>query len=168
MLRLIAAVDSALGVANDQGIPWQGKIPKDVQHFRSLTADGIIVMGYGTYQELASPFHDRVNFVVARPDSGDLRPGFEVITDMTSFLRQNKKEIIWVIGGAALFTKTLVEAHQLCLTRLDRNFHCTKFFPTFTQDFVLSEEDGPNVENGITFRFETWNRALPIHELPAH
>ena len=168
MLRLIAAVDSAQGVANDQGIPWQGKLPHDVEHFRSLTVDGIIVMGFGTYQELESPFHDRTNFVVARPDSGDLRPGFVGVADVTSFLSQHESDVVWVIGGAALFATTLVKANQLCLTRIDRDFHCTKFFPTFSQDFVLGGEDGPYVESGIAFRFETWNRAVPIRDLPTH
>jgi dihydrofolate reductase len=29
MIRLIAAVDSQRGVANEHGIPWQGKVPMD-------------------------------------------------------------------------------------------------------------------------------------------
>jgi dihydrofolate reductase len=158
MLRLIAAVDNALGVADDKGIPWQGKIPTDAQYFREQTTNGIIVMGFGTYQEFKSPLHDRENFVVSRPDTGELRQGFVGVTDVTSFIQEHEGDLVWVIGGAALFEKTLGSADELYLTQIDRDFHCTKFFPTFSEAFELSSDDGPHSESDITFRFEVWRR----------
>jgi dihydrofolate reductase len=158
MLRLIAAVDSELGVANDQGLPWQGRIPTDAQYFRDKTTEGFIVMGFATYQEFERPVHDRDNFVVARPESGKLRPGFVGVSDVTSFLDEHESELAWIIGGAALFAKTLADADELYLTQLDRDFQCTKFFPTFSDSFERVSDDGPHVESGISFRFQVWHR----------
>lgn len=160
MLGLIAAVDERLGVANDRGIPWQGQLPTDAHYFREQTAEGVIVMGYGTYQEFASPLHDRENFVVQRPGSGELRPGFVGVTDVESFLHLYSNELVWVIGGAALFAATMRWADRLFLTRLEGDFHCTKFFPSFTDTFALESAAGPQVENGIPFHFEIWRRAV--------
>jgi dihydrofolate reductase len=162
VLRLIAAVDEALGVANDHGIPWQGKIPKDAHYFREQTTNGVILMGYGTYKEFDKPLHDRVNYVVSRPDTGELRPGFVGVPDAANFLRENESDLVWVVGGAALFAATIASADQLFLTRVDRNFHCTKFFPTFSDAFELASDDGPYVESGISFHFEIWRRTVSL------
>ena len=158
MIRLIAAMDTQRGIADDHGIPWQGKIPTDTKRFHEATAKGIIVMGYGTYMEYDKPLHDRENFVVARPDTGALRAGFVIVPDADRFFDVHAHELVWVIGGAALFSASLARAEELVLTHLDADFHCTKFFPEFADTFELDNVDGPHVENDISFRFETWRR----------
>jgi dihydrofolate reductase len=158
MLRLIAAIDDKRGVANEHGIPWQGKIPTDTNRFHELTSSGIIVMGYGTYLEYDKPLHDRENFVVSHPDSGELRPGFVLVPDADNFFDQHVINVIWVIGGASLFGDALTRADELFLTQLDADFDCTKFFPKFADAFELESHDGPHSENGITFHFERWRR----------
>ncbi|MGB8195626.1 MAG: dihydrofolate reductase [Acidimicrobiales bacterium] len=159
MIKLIAAMDTHRGIANDQGIPWQGKIPTDTKRFHDVTANGLIVMGYGTYLEYDRPLHDRENFVVARPDTGSLRTGFTVIPDVDEFFKEHTDELVWVIGGAALFNASLARADELVLTQLDADFQCTKFFPEFTDTFELEDDDGPYVENGLRFHFATWRRS---------
>jgi dihydrofolate reductase len=159
MIRLIGAMDRQHGIADEHGIPWQGKIPMDTKRFHEATTSGIIVMGYGTYLEYDRPLHDRENFVVARPDTGALRAGFVVVPDTEGFFDLHAHELVWVIGGAALFSAALAHAQQLVLTQLDADFHCTKFFPEFTDRFELESDDGPHVENDISFRFATWRRS---------
>jgi dihydrofolate reductase len=161
MIRLIAAIDEHLGVANDSGIPWQGQIPSDARYFREQTSQGDIVMGFGTYQEFDQPLHDRQNFVVTRPETAELRPGFVAINDLSSFLDQHEAELLWVIGGAALFADTIVVADELYLTRVEADFHCTKFFPAFADTFALTSDATPMVENHISFHFQQWHRVNP-------
>lgn len=162
MIRLIAAIDDRRGVANEQGIPWHGKIPRDTKYFRDKTAHGVIVMGYGSYVEFDRPLHDRTNFVVDRPGTEALRPGFEGVNDVASFLREHANDDVWIIGGAALFATTIADADELLLTQLQGDFHCTKFFPTFSDTFDMAKTLGPFVESDITFRFETWRRATTV------
>jgi dihydrofolate reductase len=159
VIRLIAAVDSQMGIANEHGIPWQGKIPTDTRYFQDQTATGVIIMGYETYKEFDKPLHDRVNFVLARPNTVALRTGFDVVFDLAQFFREHTNELVWVIGGAGLFTVSLPQADELFLTQLDGDFHCTKFFPKFADIFYLASEAGPHVENDISFIFQTWRRS---------
>jgi dihydrofolate reductase len=159
MIRLIAAIDQQRGVANEHGIPWQGKIPTDTKHFHELTAKGIIVMGFGTYKEYDQPLHERENFVVSHSDAGELRSGFVAVPDVEQFFDRHAHDEVWVIGGAALFADTLSRADALFLTQLDADFRCTKFFPEFAQAFALKSDDGPHVENDITFHFQMWRRS---------
>lgn len=156
MIRFIAAIDDKRGIADDHGIPWQGKIPTDVQYFRNKTIHSTVMMGSGWYQEQKEPLPERRN-LVAFPDEEAMRPGFEQVKDAHQFL-QNTNEDIWVGGGAALFTSTLDLADELYLARVQGDFHCTKFFPEFENDFELTSSSKPITENGIIFHFEVWKR----------
>jgi dihydrofolate reductase len=163
MIRLIAAIDSTRGVANDKGIPWQGKLPTDAQHYRDQTENGVIVMGYETYTEYDKPLHDRDNYVAARPDSGELKPGFVLVPVLDNFLNEHTNDLVWVIGGAALFGKALKWADELHLTQVDGDFECTKFFPPFAESFSLQSAQVSLTESDITFRFEIW---VPTQSVP--
>ena len=158
MIRLIVAIDSRRGLADEHGIPWQGKIPSDAAYFRDRTTEGLIVMGFKTYEEFATPLHDRTNYVATRSTDAALRPGFEVVPDLDPFLDAHRDEVVWVIGGAALYEASLPMADELVITQLDQDFHCTKFFPSYDQDFQLDPGAATMVESGISFRFETWHR----------
>ncbi len=156
MIRFIAAIDEKYGLADDHGIPWQGKIPGDVAQFRAKTIHGNVMMGYGWYQEQQEPLPECRN-LVAVPTPQQLRPGFEQVIDAREFL-QNTKDDIWVGGGAALFANTLDLADELYLTWLDGDFDCTKFFPEFEDSFELVSESVPQIENGIQYRYQVWRR----------
>jgi dihydrofolate reductase len=153
MIRLIAAVDSRLGIATESGIPWH--LPGDIAYFREKTSVGTILMGRGTYDELAAPFHNRENFVLTSSQK-HLRPGFERVADVAAFFEAHGGEDIWVIGGAGVFSLTLSRADQLLLTRVTGDFHCTKFFPPFEGDFVRISRSDEHEENRTRYRFETW------------
>ncbi len=143
-------------MANDHGIPWQGKIPSDVAQFREKTSGSTVLMGYGTYVEFKEPLPNRRN-VVANIEKVDVRPGFELILDARKFL-QDFTEDIWVIGGPGLFAQTLDLVEELYLTQLQADFHCNKFFPQFKDKFELIQESEPVTENGITYTFQHWRR----------
>lgn len=156
MIRFIAALDNKRGIANDHGIPWQGKIPSEVQYFRERTIHSIVVMGYKTYTEFDHPLSDRRN-VVATHTNEPLRPGFEAVADINNFLAMATEDM-WVIGGAGLFSSILDQADELYLTLIEGDFSCTKFFPEYDKAFELAGESQPQTENGITYRFTTWRR----------
>jgi dihydrofolate reductase len=158
VIRLIAAIDTNRGVADEHGIPWQGLVPTDTEYFRTKTAEGMILMGYRTYEEFDSPMHGHSNFVATRPETSALRKGFIPVTDPIAFLHQHSQELVWVIGGAALFAQSILVADELYITQLDADFRCTKFFPQFDDAFFLASELGHQSENDISFRFEIWRR----------
>lgn len=156
MIRFIAALDSNNGIADDNGIPWQGLIPSDVAQFREKTLNSNLIMGMGWYNEQEKPLPDRRNFV-ANPDPMVIRDGFEQVTDARQFLETFSGDV-WVGGGAGLFESTLDLADELYLTRLNKSFECTKFFPEFEDKFELAQESKPVSENNITYTFQVWKR----------
>lgn len=157
MMRMIAAVDRARGMATDSGIPWT--LPTDQQFFSDQIAAGVILMGHGTYVEIDTPLHDRTNYVATHAHSG-LRPGFQPVDNVPEFLRAHAAETINNIGGADFFTTTLPLADELILTVIEADFACTKFFPRYEDEFELTTTSQPISENGSTFTFQTWVRRV--------
>jgi dihydrofolate reductase len=158
MIRCIVAVDSKNGIATENGIPWD--LPKDRQYFRSKTVNSTIVMGFGMYQELAEPLPDRRNIVVVR-EGTKLRPGFEKVTDVIDFLRSTKEDV-WVVGGAKIYQATISMLDELYITQIDGDFHCTKFFPEYTDAFRRVDSEPSQTDNGINFTFTHWKRTTHL------
>jgi dihydrofolate reductase len=156
MIRAIAAVDDRLGLATDNGIPWT--IPADVAHFREATAGADVLMGYATYQEFGEPKAGSVNYVATGRGAG-LRDGFRAVGDVAGFLSGYDHADLWIIGGAGLYASTLALTEELALTRVQGDFHCTKFFPPFEDTFELvADTVPPEVPGTPPIRFQTWRR----------
>lgn len=158
MIRFIAALDSKKGIADEHGIPWQGKLPTDVKYFRDKTLNGTVMMGYGWYKEQIKPLPERIN-LVATSSEEVLRDGFVKVPDARAFLNDTTDDI-WVGGGAGLFASTIDLADELYLTRIEQDFNCTKFFPEFENDFKLISKSDSQTENGINFCFEVWAKIV--------
>lgn len=156
MIRAIAAIDEQRGIANDSGIPWQGRIPTDVAYFREKTSGSAVMMGYGWYVEQKDPLPNRRN-LVAIDFEEDLREGFERVDDARDYLKKADFDI-WVGGGAGLFESTLDLIDELYITQLKGTYGCTKFFPEFKDKFELVSESKPHTEGDITFIFQVWKR----------
>lgn len=159
MIRFIVAIDTHRGMANEQGIPWQGQLPTDTHFYRDETEGHTMLMGYNTYLEYTKAPPKRRSVVAVAPGTPPLRPGFETVTDARKFLQETTEDI-WVIGGAGMFTETLDLADELYITQLQAEFPCTKFFPEFHKQFELALESAPKTENGITFTMQIWRKKL--------
>jgi len=155
MINLIAAIDIRRGIANDEGIPW--KLPMDSHYFRAQIKGSIVIMGKRVYDELVNPFEGCNNFVLTH-QVGNLREGFSLANNLNSFIQEHSNETIWVVGGALLYEQTLPFADQLYLTQLDTDFSCTKFFPIFSNNFILLSETPKQKENNISFSFQIWRK----------
>lgn len=161
LIRQIAAIDSRRGIATDSGIPW--KLPGDAAYFREKTAHGVIVMGRSTYDEFAAPLHDRANYVFSRT-SAPLRPGFTIVTNLDQLRQAHPADDIWVIGGATVYAETIGQAEELLLTQVERDFHCTKFFPHYEDAFHRTSHGDDHADGDVHYRFETWSRVTPTRE----
>ncbi len=160
MIKAIAAIDTNRGIADNHGLPWQGKIPGDVRYYHKHIQNGdLILMGFGLYKELKRPYSGSVNYVATNKPV-ELMDGFEAVTDARKFLEKANQDgkDVWNLGGALLFESTFDLLDELYITQLDQAFECTKFFPEFKDKFVLKSESEPVTENGITYTFQVWAR----------
>lgn len=156
MIRLIAAIDSRRGIATDSGIPWS--LAGDTNYFREQTKSGLIVMGRGTYDEFANPLHGKDNYVLTRAKD-PFRDGFRSVESVDALRAAHPYEDIWVIGGALVYAETVRGADELLITQVSGDFHCTKFFPPYRDQFKLVSTGDDQHDGPISYRFETWGPA---------
>jgi len=155
MIKLIAAIDSHRGIANNQGIPWH--LPEDSTYFRQHIKNATVIMGRHVYEELTHPFNDAKNYVLSH-QSLPLRQGFSLVHDLETFIREHADETVWVLGGAQLYEQTLAYADELYVTQIEKDFSCTKFFPKFKDSFTLMSESPQREQNKLLFSFQIWRK----------
>lgn len=153
MLNIIVAVDLNGGFGYKGKIPWKNQhfAKEDFQHFKTVTANSICVMGYKTYEEILSMkseeninkplLPNRESFVITRrykdlPQNpavkfvGSIREVYE------NYNNENKK--IFIIGGEKLFIEALPFTKTIYMTVVNHIYQCDRFFPlNYVQQFFV-------------------------------
>ncbi|TXG76744.1 hypothetical protein E6P97_03040 [Patescibacteria group bacterium] len=162
MIRAIVAMDDCRGIAIGQKIPWDA--PDDRRHFRALTINSTVLMGYRTYETLLKPLTRRRNVVWCRQGS-ILKDGFEQIHDLAAFLHHQEIDV-WVMGGGGLYQEALPYCEELHITQLAGDYHCSVFFPKFEDQF---EQVGRKVE-APNRTYTIWRRKATsaVNETESH
>ncbi len=125
-LALIAAIASNRVIGRGGSLPW--KIPEDLRRFKHLTTGRPVLMGRKTYTSLGTPLPHRRNVVVSTKKI----PGAESYPDIDQALEALKEEeLVFVIGGASLYSALLDRADELYLTLLDNPAEGDTYFPPF-------------------------------------
>ena len=101
------------------------------------------------------PLHDKPEYVLTS-HAEPLRSGFIAIDDIDTFLSQKRN--VWVLGGSRVFKDAIKYADRLYITQVNGNFKCTKFFPSFGNNFVMIDKSKIHKENGIMFQYQVWER----------
>lgn len=142
-LAIIAAVARNRVIGNEGKLPWH--IPEDLKRFKRLTTGHVVLMGRRTFESLGRPLPNRRNIVVSsRPIEG-----VETYRSISEALRVvSGEEIVFVIGGANVFSQLLAETDLLYLTIVDQSPKGDAFFPPYEhllghQFQLANREDRP-------------------------
>lgn len=100
-------------------------LPPDMAMFQQTTSGHAVLMGRKTWESLAPkyrPLANRENYVLTR-DTDYLAEGATVGNELAELIAQaeaeNPEKIVWVIGGANVYTQALAYADVLVVTDVD-------------------------------------------------
>lgn len=126
MIKMIAAVseNGVIGVDND--LPWpKDRWTDDMKFFRTMTKDGIVVMGRRTFESMGSkPLPKRENRIVGHHPTTILQPE-QIAKDGTKWYYTLKTALdapnldnkdIWLIGGSGIYETGLAAVGEIYLT----------------------------------------------------
>jgi len=146
--EMIVAMNSAgvISIMNDI-IPWF--VPEDLQYFRNLTRDNIVIMGRKTWESLPSqyrPLPDRINIVLTREKAfldimtdipgmdnvhivNSIQTLFSILDEINKDKENPRK--IFVIGGSSIYKQFLQYTEHLYITEINYTQKpvIAKFFP---------------------------------------
>ncbi len=160
MIRLIVATDQKLGIAKKGFQPWY--IPQDEAYFTAQTKlhGGRVLVGGKTFKTFSQPLAGRSNYILSR--STEPIDGVTIVNDLDIFLEQSKDQDLWVVGGASVFEQVMLsgKVDELYITHIEADFGCDQYFPSYEADFVLRERSQPNQQNGFSFSYAIYDRAV--------
>lgn len=158
MITMVVAMDKKRAIGRNNKLPWN--IPEDLHHFKVITDDKIVVMGYKTYLSIGKPLKNRTNIVLSKNKSLKI-DGVIVLNNIEQVLALSKGEDVYVIGGGAIYKQFLPYTDYLHITEIGIEAEETDtFFPKYQKQFdLLVGGTWLQSKNFKTpFRFSYWRR----------
>ena len=125
-ITLIVAMDRNKGIGYQNTIPWMGKIPSDMKHFRETTTGHPVIMGKNTYLSMGSALPNRTNIVLSRSMKQEEHTDIQIASTFDKALELAStapgRDEVFVIGGAQVYSDTLTHADKLIITFIDEVF----------------------------------------------
>ncbi len=126
-VNAILATDLYGGIGKNNALPWPHH-PEDMKWFKQNTMGGIIVMGRNTWDSLGrKKLPGRINIVITTSSiEGD--PDAIYFGDMQKVLQTIQSDfpmkVVWVIGGANIYSQALPYCDNLYLTKFKQQYDC--------------------------------------------
>jgi dihydrofolate reductase len=127
MINCLVAVERSQGIGFNGQMPWP-HLKGDMQWFRQMTTNQIVIMGSTTYDSLGKPLPNRINVVISRKrELGDHTfSDCGAALDFCSVEYPDKE--IFIIGGSAVYEAYLDIVDRFYITEIDADYECDKFF----------------------------------------
>ncbi|MFP4178014.1 MAG: dihydrofolate reductase, partial [Acholeplasmataceae bacterium] len=108
MIEMIWAMDENRLIGKKNRLPWH--IERDLDYFKAMTRDRVVLMGKQTYRSLKNYYRDRAlpfkKSYVATSTRGTTYPDATVVRDLERFLETTDEDIM-VIGGRSIYATAL-------------------------------------------------------------
>jgi dihydrofolate reductase len=149
-LNIIVAVDKKWGIGKNNNLLTYLK--GDMEYFRNITQNSIVVMGYNTYLSLTKkPLSNRLNIVLTKKDIAlqncyvvnNIDGLFRLLADIN---KDNKRKI-FIIGGSNVYKQLIDYCDKLYITHIDNILNADTFFPKIDEKEWKIETVYPNVDN---------------------
>jgi dihydrofolate reductase len=163
-IKLVAAVslNNAIGFKNE--LPWI--IKEDLKHFKQLTENNTIIMGWNTWQSLGEkPLPNRVNVVLSHNMRIMPRGVLHISNPLQLFypeiLRKLKGQL-YVIGGGQIYQQFLPMSTEMYITKVYLTVPDTEetiYFPKFGKEWVEFGNISNYTDDGIQYEFKHYVRS---------
>lgn len=152
---MIVAYSANRVIGSENSIPWQGKMPADMKHFKDLTVGKTVVMGRRTFESIGRPLPFRQNIVLSRQDVA-----FDDVKVVSSLARayEMANSEICIIGGAEIYKMGLADADVIYATEIHALVPGTVYFPELSDEWheVSREEHVADEKNAYDYSFVTY------------
>ena len=159
----IVAADRNWGIGKDGDMCHH--LPEDMAFFRRTTLGGVLLMGRKTLDSFpgGKPLPKRINIVITHQKDFE-REGCLVVhsvEEALSLAQTFAPKPVFVVGGGTIYRQMLPFCTKAYITKIDTTFEAPDTFID-NLDALASwrviEESAPMEQNGLSFRFVTYER----------
>lgn len=167
---IIVAVSKNFGIGYEGKLPW--KLKEDINYFKKITTDNIVIMGRKTYESIHDKFRplpNRINIILSSnpnlrnelnlPDCVEIAHSL----DSAILLAQSYKNKIFIIGGEKVYNEAINSplCNRIYLTNIENDFVVDTFFPEISLDkYKLTSVSDPITENNIKYSFLVFDKII--------
>lgn len=135
MWKLIASADKNWAIGKENRLLVT--IPSDMKLFQQMTMGQIVVMGRKTLESFPNglPLAGRENVVLTRRKDYKVKNAVVVhdLDSLQSYLKE-KKEEIYIIGGASVYRQLLPYCDTAYITRINHQYEADAYLPNLEQE----------------------------------
>jgi len=155
-----------VAAAKNWGIGYKGdllfKLPEDMEFFKNITKNNIVVMGRVTLLSLpgGKPLKNRVNIVMTT-DIDYIADGCIIVHSTEELLNEIKNydsDNVFVIGGSKIYNELYPYCKEAYITKIDAVKEADTYLHNFDKDenWILSYASELHENNGMKFTFNTY------------
>ena len=150
--------NNVIGVNGD--LPWH--LPEDLAHFKRTTLGQPVIMGRVTWESIPEKFRPlpgRTNVVVSR-QTDFTAPGAQVVSSLQAAIDLfPANDVVWLIGGAQLYSQAMPLAQQLVITEIDADYEGDAFAPVLnTAEWTEVHRTSHTSAQGLGYSLVTLQR----------
>lgn len=158
-LHLIWAQAKGRVIGLNGVMPWH--LPEDLAHFKQHTQGCPVIMGRKTWESLPPrfrPLPGRRNIVISRRTDWQAE-GAELADSLQAAQRLCAgSDVVWVIGGAQIYTQALPLAQRVVMTQIDAEYAGDAFAPELGPEWQEVSRHPHETAKGLKYSFVTFDR----------
>ena len=160
VIKHVVAVDKNFCIGRGNALAWD--VPSDMRHFREITKGGVVVMGRKTFESIGRPLPNRENWVLTS-NCAFSHEGINTCDSLKGAIQHirnaaTEDTVIYVIGGAEVYNKSLSIADSLIITHLDLEVeNGDAFYPAIPERFrKISSTHAVCEQSKVKMEFATY------------
>lgn len=122
-MKAIACIDMNWAIGKDNKLLFH--IPEDMEFFKKMTTDNVVIMGNNTFKSIGKALPNRINVVLTSSIRGMIFVTPELILtdaiaieDYINSIIENTDKDIYIIGGESIYKRYLNRCSELYLTQV--------------------------------------------------
>ena len=168
-MELIVAKNNQNAIGKDGDLLWH--ISKDLQHFRQLTRNNIVVMGRKTYASLpGGPLKNRINVIITRDPSRfnhDMKDVYFISLEQSLILLMELQKLhnksVFIIGGSEIYNYFYPHCCILHITEVDNDEEGDVYFPISDKQIdkeynITCKETHRDEKTNMLYSFYTYKK----------
>ncbi len=161
MKSIIVAYDKNYGIGAANDLLWQRDLPADLYHFRTITMNSTIIMGYNTYLSIGRPLPGRQNIVIS--ETNDPIDGCDIASSLDDAYKKSTHSSMFVIGGGFIYGLAIDRVDRLYATEVQSTFsQADVFFPVLDKSLwheVSREKHHADDKNKYDYDFVVYQKS---------
>ena len=136
----IVCMDRKGVIGYNNNMPWN--IPEELEYFKQITLNSIVIMGNNTYKSIGKILPNRVNIIISSSEDTITEDNLYRVKSVeeafvvAEYIASDELKDIFIIGGSSIYEQTFKFVDNLYISVININLEHHYNHSQFTDNFV--------------------------------